>query len=452
MKFTKYLICLAAAGAAFTACDNDFDRPPVIVPEATIRANTAISEFKEMYWDIAQANSSTTIGLNAEGDSIILGGRIISSDSCGNVYQQIYLADESGALNIRVHGYDLYESYRFGQELRINVTGLLVGGYGKVMQIGTLYNGSIGGMEPEVLAARAQRNGLPQLGSVVPLTVTLGELEQWKNDKEKLIQYQCQLVKIEGVSFAGGGTDKWSSKPGQTGYTNTKLSDSEGHSIDVRTSNKCTFANQLLPKGKGTVIAILGYFNTNWQLTFMCPDTDCIGFDPSQGGDTPTPGPTGETVFTETFSGGQGDFTIDNVKMPEALTYVWNHAADYKCMKASAFANNQGYASESILVSPEIDLTKAKAPVLVFDQALNHFADMAAAKQEATAVIREAGSKEWTTLTGAAYPDNLSWSFVSTGSIDLKAWAGKKVNIGFRYVSTDAKAGTWEVKNVKVID
>ena len=124
MKLYKSIFAVAAAGMSlgFTGCDNDFDRPPVIVPEATYEVNTAISEFKEMFWDIAQSNSSTTIPVNANGDSIILGGRIISSDKDGNVYQHIYFRDESGALDIRVHGYDLYESYPMGQEVRINVT------------------------------------------------------------------------------------------------------------------------------------------------------------------------------------------------------------------------------------------------------------------------------------------------------------------------------------------
>ncbi len=228
----------------FTGCDNDFDRPPVIVPEATYEVNTAISEFKEMFWDIAQSNSSTTIPVNANGDSIILGGRIISSDKDGNVYQHIYFRDESGALDIRVHGYDLYESYPMGQEVRINVTGLLVGGYGKQMQIGTLYNGSVGGIEPEDFSIRAQRNGLPSLSDAEPYTVTISDLNSWINDKSKLIAWQCQLVKIENVSFVDGGKAAWCDNPGATGATNRTLKDADGNTIDVRTSNKCTFSSQ----------------------------------------------------------------------------------------------------------------------------------------------------------------------------------------------------------------
>ena len=45
-------------------------------------------------------------------------------------------------------------------------------------------------------------------------------------------------------------------------------------------------------------------------------------------------------------------------------------------------------------------------------------------------------------------PAQLSWTFVGSGNVSLSAFAGKKIQIGFKYTSTAAKAGTWEVKNV----
>ena len=331
MKLYKSIFAVAAAGMSlgFTGCDNDFDRPPVIVPEATYEVNTAISEFKEMFWDIAQSNSSTTIPVNANGDSIILGGRIISSDKDGNVYQHIYFRDESGALDIRVHGYDLYESYPMGQEVRINVTGLLVGGYGKQMQIGTLYNGSVGGIEPEDFSIRAQRNGLPSLSDAEPYTVTISDLNSWINDKSKLIAWQCQLVKIENVSFVDGGKAAWCDNPGATGATNRTLKDADGNTIDVRTSNKCTFSSQILPKGTGTVVALLGYYassKASWQLTFMDPESGCIdGFefvDTPETPDEPTPGTTIYSALGEDASTIDWSYESNSVEGVEAV-WTW---------------------------------------------------------------------------------------------------------------------------------
>lgn len=449
MKLYKSIFAVAAAtmSLGFTACDNDFDRPPVIVPEATYEVNTAISEFKEMFESVALANNYTTIPLNADGDSIIIGGRVISSDADGNVYQQVVIRDESGAITFRIYGYDLNESYPMGQDIRVNVTGLLVGGYGKLMQIGVLYNNGVGGMDKEEFLVRAQRNGLPDMQFAQPITVSMDDLGAWKNDTQKLMEWQSQLVKIDNVSFVGGGVLKWTDNPGNTGYSNRTLKNESGVEIDVRTSNKCTFAGEILPKGTGSVVALLGYFNTNWQLTFMDPQTGCIdGFEFVETPDEETPG---EDIFSESFSSGIGEFTIDNVTLPSAMDAIWKYDSKYG-MVASGYANYENYDSDSWLISPEIDLSGRTSASLSFEQALNFFSDIATAKTQATVNIRETGSSEWTTLTVPSFPDALGWTFIPTGSIDISAFAGKKVQIGFHYLSTAAKAGTWELKNVTV--
>lgn len=447
MKLYKYAstLVLAAMSAAMVSCDNDFDRPPVIVPEASYEVNTSISEFKEMFWNVAEANSSQIIPLNADGDSIIIGGRVISSDKDGNVYQHIYFRDESGAMDIRIYGYDLYESYPMGQDVRINVTGLLVGGYGKQMQIGVEYNGSVGGMDKDEFLVRAQRNGLPDISKAEPYTVTLEELDSYINNKADLIDWQCQLVKIENVSFVGGGSLLWTDKPGETGSTNRELKDAQGKTITVRTSNKSTFAGEVLPAGTGSVIAILTSYNTTWQLTFMDPQSGCI--DGFEFPETPSE-PSDDTIFSAPFTEGMDDFTIENVSLASGLEYVWKFDSKYG-MVASGYATAD-YDSDSWLISPVIDLTGVTSANLSFEQAWNFFADIETAKSQATVNIREAGTTAWTTLSIPNVPESLSWTYVNTGNINLSAFAGKKVEIGFHYVSTAAKAGTWELRGVVI--
>lgn len=450
MKLHKYAfgLVVAATAAGMVSCDDDFDRPPVIVPEATIEVNTAITEFKEMFWSVTSDNSFMTIPVNQNGDSIILGGRIISSDEDGNVYQQIFLRDESGALNIRVHGYDLYESYQYGQELRINVTGLLVGSYGGVMQIGTPYNGTIGGMEPADLSARAQLNGLPEPSKVEAYTVTISELNSWVGNTPKLQEWQNQLVKIENVTFEGGGVQQWCDAPGQTGSTNRTIKDAEGNTIIARTSNKSTFSSDILPAGTGTVVAILGYFNGTWQLTFMDPESGCLDFD----GTPSTPDTPADNIFSESFKDGIGQFTIDNVNLPSEMSEIWKHDSKYGYMIATGYSSTtkENYDTDSWLVSPVIDLAGQTSAYISFDQAVNFFSDINTAKTQATINIREEGATQWTTLTIPAYPASMSWDIVGSGDINISAFAGKKVQIGFHYTSTAAKAGTWEVKNFVV--
>ena len=77
-----------------------------------------------------------------------------------------------------------------------------------------------------------------------------------------------------------------------------------------------------------------------------------------------------------------------------------------------------------------------------------NFASADAAKGVVSVEVKADGS--WNKLTIPAWFTNNDWTWVDCKDIDLSAYAGKKVQIGFRYISTTANCGTWEVKNVKV--
>ncbi|MBQ6161342.1 MAG: chitobiase/beta-hexosaminidase C-terminal domain-containing protein [Prevotella sp.] len=162
--------------------------------------------------------------------------------------------------------------------------------------------------------------------------------------------------------------------------------------------------------------------------------------------------PQYETVslpYEETFDSNIGKFVIEDTNLPGDLTYVWNHDS-YGYMKASAFKSNTAYASESWLISPIIDLTENTGNAdFSFDHATNYFTSVQTAAEEATVWVREE-SGEWSKLNNITYPESMGWTFVSSGTVDLSSYNGKKIQIGFKYISTSNKAGTWEVKNVIV--
>ena len=170
------------------------------------------------------------------------------------------------------------------------------------------------------------------------------------------------------------------------------------------------------------------------------------------GGTTPTPGPepTPEgAIFSETFSASQGNFTIDDKSLAEGLTYIWKHDAQFHYMKASAFVGGKSYASESWLVSPEIDLSSEKAAFLSFMHTANKFPAGKTAKDFVSVKISKDGTT-WDNLTIPTWPAGTDWIFVSSGSIDLKAYLGSKVKIAFVYTSKDGESGSWEIKEVLV--
>ena len=159
--------------------------------------------------------------------------------------------------------------------------------------------------------------------------------------------------------------------------------------------------------------------------------------------------PGGETVvLDESFATGQGAFTIEDKKLPEVGTYVWKHDTykDDNYMKANAFIES-AKESESWLVSPAIDLSKATTATLTFDHT-HKFAGTPS--EELTLWVTETSAENWQQLTIDKYGTNNDYTFV-TPSIDLSAYAGKTIKFAFKYVSTTAAAGTWEIKNVKVV-
>lgn len=164
--------------------------------------------------------------------------------------------------------------------------------------------------------------------------------------------------------------------------------------------------------------------------------------------------PGGETVvLDESFATGQGSFTIDDKQLPDGGSYVWKHDAGtttggnpYYYMKASSFISG-AKASESWLISPAVDLSQATTATLTFEHT-HKFAGTPS--NELTLWVTETSAENWQQLTIDKYGTNNDYTFV-TPSIDLSSYAGKTIKFAFKYISTTAAAGTWEIKNVKVV-
>lgn len=155
--------------------------------------------------------------------------------------------------------------------------------------------------------------------------------------------------------------------------------------------------------------------------------------------------------YSESFETEFGSFVLDNVNLSEGLSYVWSIDKKYKCAKASAYVNKKNLPSESWLVSPWIELSAAEViRSLYFDHAVSKY--FGNVSEEATLWIKVEGG-DWTQITSIAYPEvpqDKSFSPFETQAVSLAGYEGKKIKVGFKYVSTDEAAGTWEIRNFKV--
>lgn len=153
-------------------------------------------------------------------------------------------------------------------------------------------------------------------------------------------------------------------------------------------------------------------------------------------------------IFSETFATSLGEFEIDDVTMPEeGLSYVWSASTTYKCAQASAYLDGVAYATESWLISPVIDLTEAVKPALSFDSAIKFAPD-----ETPVSVWVCEENAEWDAVEVESFGTNEDFTSVTNSDIDLTAYAGKKIQLGFKYTSTDEAACTWEIQNVKIVE
>ncbi len=200
------------------------------------------------------------------------------------------------------------------------------------------------------------------------------------------------------------------------------------------------------PDNLGKHLAVLGklrkYFNQAGLRDSNGTHDDFV----LEGATPPTPG---TEIFSETFASGQGDFTIQDVFMPSELTYVWQHAPSYSCMKASAYVSGQNYPTESWLVSPAIDLSNVSAATLKFDQAVNYASPDGLSVMVSTNYAGEVLQCTWTELNLSQWPAGTNWTFINS-TADLSQYVGQRVTIGFKYTSNSNASATWEVKNFVV--
>ena len=132
--------------------------------------------------------------------------------------------------------------------------------------------------------------------------------------------------------------------------------------------------------------------------------------------------------------------------LPEDVATLWAFDASYGA-KVTAYINKVNYASETWLVSPQIDLTDVDFAELSFEQCVNKYL----AAGDATLWIKKVGDENYTQIANT-YPATASsgWSSFEAKTISLSDYVGNKIVFAFKYISSAESAGTWEIKNFKV--
>lgn len=359
-----YTALLALAGSvSLSSCDDDFERPPMVVPTAKRHANTTIAELKTKFYT-GESNYATLVEKRDDGTDYIIKGRVISSDQAGNFFKQLVIEDETGAIQVNIDSYDLYKSYQYGQEIVIDVTGLYVGAYGKLMQIGSTPNNNYPGRIASDLATKQiEVNGLAEPEKVVAGEYTIAALNELISNQEEFLAKQCRLVSIKDVTFKDAGKATLADKDKNTSRT---ISDGTGDMI-VYTSGYSDFYDYYCPEGKGTIVGILSFFNRSWQIRLIGVSEDenvadtmrgLIGYElskaPGTGGDTPTPTPTPGDAGTK-----EKPYTVANVQAGATGTGVWVKGYIVGWIDGKTLADGAKFNADGVTVSSNVMLADA---------------------------------------------------------------------------------------------
>ena len=151
------------------------------------------------------------------------------------------------------------------------------------------------------------------------------------------------------------------------------------------------------------------------------------------------------------LDGESGGFTTQDIAL-DGLSYVWSLDTRYGWKGSGYSGGNKN--TESWLVSPEIDLGKAVAPVLKFDVAVNFLkaktVDDYFSVNISTDYSGDATKATWDRVSVPEWPEGDSYDFMTIEGIDMSAYVGQKIHLAFHYLSDAETAITVEIQNLSI--
>ena len=373
-KISLYISALALAMFGLTACDDNWETPPMDVPTegADVEPTLTIAELKAMYWQDA-ASYGTPVTALPDGRHAVIKGTIVSSTVSGNIYKAVYVQDSTGAICIGVDTTALEKVMPMGVGVAIDVTGLQIGRYSGAMQLGKADGSSVNRITYKELRPHL---ALDYFGGKLDTTVTtLADLP--KPSQETIREWGGKLVRINNVRFQEAGQDF-----AEGSNTSRHITDSLGKNpIIVYDSPYADFAYDTMPYGVGDVVGILSNYNNSWQL-LLIDINGVIGFS-GEGAPEEKPAPDLPEEYKdalsvaealELISTGQNDpnsdvmvfgriSSIDNIDTSYGnATYYMMDFGGKKALEVyrGYWLNGQKFTSENQIQAGEYIIVKGK--------------------------------------------------------------------------------------------
>jgi len=263
----KYIIAILFVSGIISlhSCiKGDFEQPPVVLPTVDFEANMTLAQLNQYYRDSLHSASPVLITKD-----IIIQGKVISSDKAGNIYKSLYIEDGTGGINIKLDQKEIYNIYKLGQRIYIKCKGLYLGNYKGVPQIGYNNSGSLSYIPSTLFSTYIFKDSFPG-NPPTPRVMNISDFTL--NDIST-------LIKLDSVNFAPADTMQPFVAIGAQYGTDRTIIDKNGNQIVIYTSAYADFARNLVPKGTGSIVAILSYYiGTNSYQLYLRDINDVQGF------------------------------------------------------------------------------------------------------------------------------------------------------------------------------
>lgn len=430
----------------FSACvDTEFDEPPTGGAPVDITPNMSIAQLRALH--------VTSGGYDSIPADAVFSGVVVMDDRSGNYYKTLVIQDSTGGIEISFNDGFLFTSMPIGRTIYVRGKGLLLSDYeGLIQVIGSVVEEGgdlrdFGLTEAQVRTNVVKGAYLPS--PPVPKKLKINEI----NDS-----HLSTLIELENVEFIGADTLKTYADPVTNNSLNRTLQDCNGNTILLRTSGYADFAAVKTPRGKGTLVGVLGVFRTDLQLYIR--DTTDVNMVSLRCGEVPLP-PEGFSSLNETFS--------SVASFEEAALAYWANVAIVGAEKweGRGFSGNQFVQASAFNASPSnVETWLITAPIDLRTQKVVTFrSSWGFYKHQGLTVWvstdfngSNAATATWQPLNpilanAGTAPDSPGSSYsqwVSSGNVTLPVYNGKGY-IGFKYVGDSGNnTTTWRIDDVVV--
>jgi hypothetical protein len=247
-NFSSFLLLVTLL--VFSACKKEFDEPP-ISELPNLVANTTIA-------DLISLASTSPVALGSQ----IIEATVIADDKSGNFYKQLVIQDSTAGLRIDIDAFSIYNDFPIGRKVWIKCQGLFIWQDGDVVAL--------------VGSDNTNNSRIPQ--STYRQFIIGGEYNQPRTPTVKTLSTLTSadyntLIQLDNVEFADCFAGSSYAYASTQQSKNAELTEcASGGNVIVRNSGFATFANELMPTGNGSIIAVFNSFSGTSQLFIRNPN------------------------------------------------------------------------------------------------------------------------------------------------------------------------------------